>query len=174
MRMPYPFHTEAQGDIAAQPQELFLHLDDPLRLSSHMQKKSMAMMGSSMRVETDERGGRALGSVIRMGGRVLGLPLGLEEVVVQRDPPFAKAWETVGQPQLVVIGAYRMGFTIEARDAGSRLRVFIDYSLPQRRMGRWMGRLFGATYAHWCCQRMVGDAQVAMGAGAPSPRGSAA
>jgi hypothetical protein len=165
---PYPLHFEACGAVAAQPAALFEQLDDPLRLSSHMRKKSMAMMGSSMQVETDERGGRALGSMTRMAGRVLGIPLGLEQVVVLREPPVAKTWETVGQPRLLVIGAYRMGFTIEARGAGSQLTVFIDYGLPALPPGRWLGQLLGGAYARWCCERMVLDAQAAMGAG-PQP-----
>jgi hypothetical protein len=160
-------HYQATGEVAAAPVELFSHLDDPARLSSHMNERSMAMMGSRMSLSTDARGGREIGSVIRMAGRVLGIPLALEEAVVLRDPPVQKAWETLGQPRLLVIGAYRMGFRIAARGPGSQLTVFIDYDLP-RGASRWLGRLFGGAYATWCCQRMLGDAQAAFKA-SPSP-----
>lgn len=158
----YPFHAEARGAVAATPEVLFDHLDDPLRLSSHMQQRSMAMMGTSMRMETDAQGGRSLGSVIRMSGRVLGLPIGLEEVVTHRDPPRLKAWEIVGQPRLLVVGPYRMGFGIEPAGGGSQLTVFIDYAMPASRGGRLLGWLLGRFYARWCCQRMLADAQAAM------------
>lgn len=163
----YPFHHEARGAVAAAPAVLFEHLDDPLRLSSHMQERSMAMMGTSMRMETDARDGRALGSVIRMSGRVLGIPIGLEEVVTDRDPPRLKAWEIVGEPRLLVIGRYRMGFGIEAAGGGSQLTVFIDYELPASSRGRLLGRWFGPRYARWCCERMLADAQAAMAAPPP-------
>jgi hypothetical protein len=163
----YPFHEEAGGWVAAPAARLFDHLDDPMRLSSHMQQRSMAMMGTSMSMATDAQGGRALGSVIRMSGRVLGIPIGLTEVVVDREPPRRKAWEIVGEPHLLVIGRYRMGFQVEAADAASRLTVFIDYALPTPRTGRLLGRLLGRRYARWCCRRMVADAQAALAGSRP-------
>lgn len=80
-----------------------------------------------MRIETDERHGQALGPVIRMTGRVLGLDLRIEEVVTTYEPPRRKVWETRGEPRLLVIDQYRMGFTIDPAVRGSRLAVFIDY-----------------------------------------------
>jgi hypothetical protein len=158
----YPFHDHARGAVRAEAAPLFEHLDDPTRLSRHMQERSMAMMGSSMRIETDALGGRAVGSVIRMTGSVLGVRIGLDEAVTEREPPRRKAWATLGEPRLLVIGPYRMGFAIEPADGGSQLTVFIDYALPASRSGRLLGRLLGRGYARWCCQRMLADAQQAM------------
>lgn len=158
-----PLHEDAAGEVAAAPSLLFAHLDDPQRLSRHMEQRSMAMMGSTMTVATDAQGGKALGSVIRMKGRAFGIPLALEEVVMRREPPRLKAWETIGEPQLLVIGAYRMGFDIAPRGDGSLLSVFIDYELPTagraRRLARWLARWLAPFYARWCCARMVRDAQ---------------
>jgi hypothetical protein len=39
------------------------------------------------------------------------------------------------------------------------LTVFIDYGLPSRLTGRWLGRVLAPAYARWCCRRMVADAQ---------------
>jgi hypothetical protein len=44
---------------------------------------------------------------------------------------------------------------------GSRLRVFIDYDLPHRGPGRWLGKLFGKAYARWCTERMTHGASAA-------------
>lgn len=163
---------EARGAVAAPPEILFEHLDDPHRLSSHMERRSMAMMGSTMVLDTDALGGRAVGSVIRMRGRMLGIPLALEETVTGREPPWSKAWETNGEPQLVVIGAYRMGFRIAPAPGGSQLAVFIAYTLPSRRWQRVLGRLFAGSYARWCCERMLADAVARFKPG--SSRGDAA
>ena len=73
-----------------------------------------------------------MGSHIRLSGRILGMQLYVDEVVTQRNPPFEKTWETVAEPRLLVIGAYRMGFTVAEDGGASRLRVFIDYALPSR------------------------------------------
>ena len=82
----------------------------------------------------------------------------MEEIVVERDPPRRKVWETTGAPKLLVIGQYRMGFELSAQGNGSMLRVFIEYALPERAPARWLGRLFGQYYARWCTQQMVDDA----------------
>ena len=93
-------HTEVVD--AADAQRLFAHLDDHRRLASHMEKPSLMMAGATLRVETDELKGQAVGSVTR------------------------------GEPRLLGIGACRMGFTIAAQGDRSRLLVFIDYQLPAR------------------------------------------
>ena len=111
-----------------------------------------------MKTTLDAGRGQKVGSHIRVSGRVFGLELSLDEVVTERDPPNRKAWETVGSPRLLVIGPYRMGFEITRRESSSLLRVFIDYALPSASPERFLGRLFGGYYAHWCTQSMVNDA----------------
>ena len=88
----------------------------------------------------------------------MGLPISLEEVVIERQPPRRKSWETVGQPHLLVIARYRMGFDVTPDGASSRVRVFIDYELPPTAPQSWLGRLFGGAYARWCITRMAEDA----------------
>ena len=88
-----------------------------------------------MSYEVDERGGREIGSAIRMTGAILGLRLAVEEIVTERTPPRRKAWETRGPQRMIVIDSYRMGFDIEKKDGGARATVFIDY-LPAQRVSR--------------------------------------
>jgi hypothetical protein len=116
-----------------------------------------------MRFETDGGRGRAIGSHLRMSGRVLGIHLALDEIVTHREPPFRKTWETVDETRILVIGAYRMGFFISPTSGGSRLVVVIDYRLPAHGLARGLGLLLGRTCAGWCIQRMVGDARGAAG-----------
>lgn len=119
----------------------------------------MAMVGASMHVELDERQGRGVGARITMSGRVLGLRLELDEEVVEYDPPRRKGWATLGEPRLLVIGRYRMGFSVEPVGAGSRIRIWIDYELPVRRALRWLGALAGRFYARWCLRQMLRGVQ---------------
>ena len=84
---------------------------------------------------------------------MLGLLLQVECVVVQRDPPRFKAWETVGTPRLLVIGSYRMSVAIEPQIGASRVTISIDYALPTNRL--W--RSFGTVYARWCVRQMARD-----------------
>jgi hypothetical protein len=148
-----PLHQEASCEVRASPEDVFDHIDRPERLSAHMARKSWQLGGASMSIETDAAGGRAVGSHIRLAGRMMGLSLSVECVVVRRDPPRLKVWETVGSPRLLVIGAYRMSAMIEPRNDLSTVTIDIDYALPASRL--W--RAFGPTYARWCVQQMARD-----------------
>jgi hypothetical protein len=155
--MRYPYHFESSADVDAPPETLFAEIDDPERLADHMTSSSMMMAGSSMQYSYDDKAGKAVGSRIGMSGTMLGIRLGLEEIVTERDPPLRKAWETLGEPRLLVIGSYRMGFEIAAREGGSRLTVFIDWNDPPAPW-LWLGRLLGPAYARWCARSMANGA----------------
>ena len=158
MSAPFPLHREALAEIAADSSAVFAVLDDHRRLSAHMEKPSLMMAGATMTTELDSLRGQAVGSVIRMKGRILGMSLQVEEVVIHHEPPVRKTWETRGQPRLLVIGRYQMGFELSPAATGTRLRVWIDYSLPSGLAGRWLGKRLGRVYADWCVTRMVRDA----------------
>jgi hypothetical protein len=111
-----------------------------------------------MSTDVDAAGGRAVESMIRMHGRVLGIQVSLEEVVIERQPPLRKSWETIGEPRLLVIAHYRMGFEVMPEGTFSRVRVFIDFELPVAAPQSWLGGLFGAMYARWCVETMASDA----------------
>lgn len=106
-----------------------------------------------MEISVDERRGQNVGSYVRMSGRAFGIPLFLDEVVTEYEPPHRKVWETIEDVRLLVIGHYRMSIHIEQRDSSSLLRVSIDYDLPSR--NSWLGRLFSGRYARWCVQQMI-------------------
>ncbi len=156
----YSRHEEYTGIVGAPPALLFEHLDDQTRLSAHMSKRSWRMGWGKMDTVLDEGRGQAIGSHIVLRGRVFGIELSLDEVVVSRERPRAKSWETIGEPRLLVIGSYRMGFSLDAQDSQrSKLRVEIDYELPRRGVAAVLGKLFGRSYAKWCTRHMVEDAQ---------------
>jgi hypothetical protein len=139
----YAHHFETTVEVDAPPEALFAQLDDHEVLASHMMQSSAMMGGSRMFFEFDAARGRAVGSKIRMFGRMLGLTLDVSEVVTERVVPEHKVWETVGTPRLLVVGSYRMGFRVKPRAA------------------KVLGRLLGPTYARWCAVSMAGGAAAA-------------
>jgi hypothetical protein len=154
----FSFHHVTDTTLAVSAQVAFEYLDDFRKLSAHMEQPSAMMLGSRMEISTDVGGGRAVGSHVRMYGRMLGVRLSLEEVVVEREPPRRKAWDTV-EARLIVIGHYRLGFELEPRGDKCSLRVFIDYDWPRGAIARLTAALFAKTYAHWCTERMAADAR---------------
>ena len=150
----YPHKFETSVQVQATPEQLFAELDDQERLSAHMMQSSAMMAGNRMHFDFDAARGREVGSKMRLSGDMLGFHLEVEEVVTERSPPQRKAWETIGEPHLLVIGNYRMGFIIEATDSGSQLNVFIEYDEPPQ---PWtmLARLLGPVYARWCTVSMA-------------------
>jgi len=118
----------------------------------------MMMLGRRMTYDFGAGQGRAVGSVIRMGGHFLGLSLVVVEVVAERTPPAHNSWETRGLQRLLIMGSYVMGFEPRRVTEGTSARVCIDYGLPSSLPGRWVGLLFAEFYARWCVSRMLDDA----------------
>src|SRR5262245_53315069 len=113
-------HHDREVFIPAPSEQVFAFVDDHARLSSHMNESSWMMGGGRMSVELDDAKGKAVGSHIRLSGRVFGFRLFLDEVVTRREPHSDKVWETVSTPKLLVIGMYAMGVHITPADRGSR------------------------------------------------------
>ncbi|MDZ4095378.1 MAG: hypothetical protein U1D35_10800 [Paracoccaceae bacterium] len=162
---PMTHHDQSQAIVSGSQSEVFAYLDDQTRLAAHMGKRSMMMLGGRMTYQFDAAQGCAVGSVIRMGGRFLGLSLAVTEVVTKRTPPSIKRWATRGPQRLLVMDSYVMGFDARGMGAGTEVRVFIDYRLPSDLVGRWLGRVFAPIYARWCVSRMVKDARQHFGSG---------
>lgn len=145
------------GWVRVNPEPLFAFLDDPRNIGAHMRKPSAMMLGGTMDYAFDDRGGQAVGSIIRIEAKMLGLRLAADEQVTEREPPRLKKWATVGKPKLFVITGYEMGFEIEPAKDGSMLTADIRYALPQGALSRFFGLLLARFYARWCVRRIVDD-----------------
>jgi hypothetical protein len=158
-------HYEEVRPIPASAADVFALIDDHTRLSAHMSKSSWMMGGGKMDIAVDEGGGRRVGSHIKLSGTAFGIHVALDEVVTAHEPPRRKAWETVGEPRLLIIGAYKMAVAITPQSSGSTLQVSIDYE-PLR---TFLGVVFGDAYAKWCVRRMLNDAAAHFALPAQSP-----
>lgn len=146
-------HYRESVIIDAQAEDIFTYIDDHTKFSSHMNNSSWMMGGGHMDTSVDKGHGQIIGSHIKMSGRVFGVNIFLDEVVTRHEPPILKAWETVGDLNLLVIGHYQMEIKIQPKNSKSLLNISIDYDLPQK--NAWLGRLFGDVYARWCVKQMI-------------------
>lgn len=154
----FPFHFSSVADLNATMEEAFAYLDDPMKLSSHMEKSSWMMAGSKMEMKLDTRSGRGVGAEIILEGKMIGIPLFVREFVTISEVPIKKVWETKGLQKLIIMDQYRMGFEIKPSGKTCELKVFIDYSLPQKWPASLLGRIFGKVYAKWCTEKVTRDA----------------
>lgn len=158
----FSLHYEVVGELPVKVERAFEYLDDPMKLSSHMNASSGMMMGSKMETRLDEGRGQKLGSKIIMEGKVLGITLFLEEIISSREPPFRKEWTIIGEPRLLVIGAYKMGFELKSVGQKTSMRMYIEYNLPKPIFSRILGLFFSGFYARWCTKQMLRAAQKAL------------
>jgi hypothetical protein len=145
-----PHHFEQSANLTAPCDVVFDYLDEFAHFGEHMMRSSWMMAGSSMRYEFDEAHGRAVGARIRLRGAFLGASLEIEQRVAERTPPFSKSWQTTGEPRMLILTGYRMGFALSSQAGRCALRVYIDYAKPERGLGRWLGQVAAAPYARWC------------------------
>jgi len=161
-----PLHYSQSSILKTSCEQAFEFLDDFEQLGAHMKRSNWAMAGSHMEYEFDAGRGRAPGAYVRLTGSVLGRPLQIYEQVVEHDVPKFKSWITVGDQHMLILDAYRMGFSLDPVPQGARLEVFIDYARPTGVPGRLLGWLFGGLYARWCVRSMVATANRRFGGGA--------
>lgn len=152
--MSFSKHLEKSSTINAEITSIFDFIDDHIKFSSHMNRSSWMMGGGKMTTEVDEGKGQEVGSHIKMGGKVMGFNLFLDEMVTERSRPTRKTWKTVGNPKLLVIGNYQMGIELTPENNKTSLKVFIDYDLPSSGT-KILGIIFGRMYANWCVNQML-------------------
>lgn len=138
--------------IPAPVEDVFAYIDDHSHFYSHVIKFSRAV-GGRMELQFDEGHGKTVGSHIRLFGKLFGKNLSLEEVVIKRDPPYIKTWETVGIPKFLIVGQYRMNVTIEPKGDGSLLTVSLDYNTPPN--SGLVKKLLSRVYGKLCAKEMV-------------------
>lgn len=73
---------------------------------------------------------RSIGSRFGFTGRILGIPLRVDEIVTGREPPTRKTWETTKEPTLWVIGRHEMGLQLSDRNGRAQLNVYIRNTSP--------------------------------------------
>lgn len=156
-------HLEESVWISSSPPVVFAWLDDPRNTGWHMSRPSMAMRGSVQRTEQISTNPSGLGAAYRSRGRIMELPLDFTARVTRWMPDRQKVWRTIGEPRLIVLGAFEMRLTVTPEAGGTRLVAGIDYTLPTSWAGRLLGRFLARPYSRWCPRRVCRDAKAALG-----------
>jgi hypothetical protein len=143
--------------IAAPAERVFAYIDDIRNLARHMsERRSMAMMGSKLKLEILSPEPTGIGATYRYSGRMIGLDLAFSETVTRYIPGREKVWHTVGTPRLLIIESYEMAVTVVPEASStSRLTIRIDYELPKTGVWSLIGWLAAPSYASWCLNSMV-------------------
>ncbi len=153
----YPKHFLSSIEIAASPEEIFSLLDDPRKISSHMEKSSWMMAGSSMKIELDQKKGKELGAEIILRGSMMSIPLFVRERITERQPPNGKFWKQLGFRKCS--SSISTGWDLKLNRRAQHLSFrYLLITVPTALGQHLLGLLFGKVYARWCTEQMAKDA----------------
>ncbi len=109
-------------------------MDDLAKTGMHMSERSMMMMGSKLKIEHLPSPEKGVGAIFRRSGKMMGLPIDFTETVTLWKENKEKVWETIGLPEMIILGCYRMRLPTEpvASDKNESIlfiSLFIDIRL---------------------------------------------
>jgi hypothetical protein len=90
------------------------------------------------------------------------MPIDFSETVVKYVKNKERIWRTIGEPKIIIIGDYEMGFRLTPSHDGTRLKIYISYDLPKPLFGKILGWLLSGWYSKWCLNNMATDAKVGL------------
>lgn len=151
------FSLSRAANIAAPAERVFAYVDDIRNLARHMSEgRSMAMMGSKLKLEIVSPEPTGIGATYRYSGRMMGLDLDFSEIVTRDVPGREKVWHTSGTPRLLIIESYEMAVAVVPEASStSRLTIRVEYDLPKTRVWSLIGCLTAPSYASWCLNSMI-------------------
>lgn len=148
-------HLSSQTIVQASPTEVFGCLDDMHEIGKHMTESSMPLMGSKLKFEILSPNVTDIGATYRYYGKIMGLPLDITEVVRSYKMNEEKYWETIGEPKIIIMSHYVLGFQLQPTAGGTQATFVIDYEIPQHGLSKILGLLLSNWYAHWCLRMML-------------------
>lgn len=156
------FSLQKEITIRAPVKSVFRYMDDLSKTGMHMSENSMMMMGSKLKLEHVSGPEKGMGATFRWKGKTMGFPLDFTVRVTKWAENEEKVWETVGNPQLVILGWYLMRLRTVADGEGTRVSLEIRYRRPERLFYKLLSVLFARVYAEWCLSRMLNDTKRAL------------
>jgi hypothetical protein len=149
--------------IAAPVGKVFEFMDDLGKTGMHMSDRSMMMMGSKLNLEHLAGPEKGVGATFRWRGKVMGLLVDFTEKVTSWEKNAEKVWETVGsQPQMIILGWYRMRLKTEPKDNQTLASLEIEYAPPKGFFYKLLSTILARRYAEWCLNKMLGDTKNAL------------
>jgi hypothetical protein len=143
--------------INASVSQVFQFMDDLAKTGMHMSERSMMMMGSKLKIEHLPSPEKGMGAIFRWSGKMMGLPIDFTETVTIWKENEEKVWETIGSPQMIILGWYQMRLTTEPSEKGTLASMEIQYTPPKGFFYKLLSAVFARWYADWCLGKMLGD-----------------
>ncbi len=145
--------------INAHAQSVFTYMDNIGNTGMHMTKSSMPMMGSKLELQQLTKQQLGLHSKCRWYGSVLGFAMDFTVEVTKWVNGREKVWETVGNPQMIILSWYQMHLLLTQEGNKTKTELSIAYEKPNTFFFRIIAFFLAPWYAKWCLNNMLQDSK---------------
>lgn len=137
--------------------EVFHFMDDIRNMGMHMGKSSMAMMGNKLTLEIFSEHSYGPDVYYRWYGKIFWMTVDFTVKVTKWIKDKQKVWGTVGKAKLIVVGSFKMFFSLEELNKRTKIILGIEASRPEGKFYRFLYFILGKLYCKWCVQKMITD-----------------
>jgi hypothetical protein len=136
---------------------VFAYMDQIGNTGAHMEKRSMAMMGSKLKLTQLSENAVGLNSRYLWKGKTMGFRMDFTVVTTKWESGKEKVWETIGKAKMIILDWYQMKLVVTQEGENSRADLSIKYTKPRKFFFRAVGFLLAKPYAKWCLKNMLND-----------------
>ncbi len=137
--------------------DVFNYMDRIGNTGDHMTKKSMAMMGSKLKLTQLTENPTGVNSKYRWTGKTMGFKMDFTVITTQWEKDHSKIWETIGPAKMIILDWYRMKLVVSQNGQDTKADLSIDYTKPRKFFMRSVGFFLAKPYAKWCLKKMLYD-----------------
>ena len=151
------FQTKSSIIQNTSPENVFAYMDKIGNTGAHMEKRSMAMMGSKLKLTQLSENAVGLNSKYLWKGRTMGFKMDFTVLTTKWEKDKEKVWETIGKSKMIILDWYQMRFVISQDGEKTKADLSIKYTKPRTFFFRSIGFFLAKPYAKWCLKNMLND-----------------
>lgn len=141
----------------ASPEQVFAYMDEIGNTGAHMEKRSMAMMGSKLKLIKLSENATGLNSKYLWKGKTMGFKMDFTVLTTKWEKDKEKTWETIGKAKMIILDWYQMRLVITEDGENTKADLSIKYTKPRKFFFRSVGFFLAKPYAKWCLKNMLND-----------------
>jgi hypothetical protein len=139
------------------PEKVFAYMDEIGNTGAHMEKRSMAMMGSKLKLTRLSENEVGLNSKYLWKGKTMGFKMDFTVLTTKWENGKEKVWETIGKSKMIILDWYQMRLIISPDGENTKADLSIKYTKPRTFFFRAIGFFLAKPYAKWCLKNMLND-----------------
>ena len=127
-------------------ERVFAYMDNIGNTGEHMTKKSMAMMGSKLKLIQLSENATGLNSKYHWKGRTMGFKMDFTVLTTKWEKDREKIWGTIGKSKMIILSWYQMHLVLTQVGENTKVDLSIKYTKPRKLFFRSVGLFLAKPY----------------------------